>query len=220
MVYLDDILDHLRTLAEAQCADGFLLVEVRWRASDDQRCLRIAAKRLLKHTSELGVPVWHVGVLLVRQGVDHIAQRGQGTIDVLGLIEPLARSAGLRDLLAARQVDQMQLAHLDGTIVQILLLNRQHEDEMGPGGVLVHIRDSHGAVVVARPHGVEDLLLVPDVRLRHLADKHAPGLVLVDFQIVSLGIQQVSDTLVVDLHDRYLDQELDVLIRVVDAVED
>mmetsp|Transcript_57268 Transcript_57268/g.150720 ORF Transcript_57268/g.150720 Transcript_57268/m.150720 type:complete len:365 (+) Transcript_57268:1004-2098(+) len=219
-VDLHDVLDHLGALAEAQRADRLLLVEVGGRARDDERRLRVASQGLLQHAGELGVAVGHVRVLLVRQRVDDVAQGGQGPVDVLGLVEALARRARLRDLLTPRKVDKVELPHLHRAVVQILLLYRQHEDQVRPGGVLVHVRHGHGPVVVAGPHGVEDLLLAPDVRFRHFADEDASYLVLVDLEVVLLGVQQVADTLVVDLDDGDLDEELDVLVGMVDSVED
>mmetsp|Transcript_4010 Transcript_4010/g.10343 ORF Transcript_4010/g.10343 Transcript_4010/m.10343 type:complete len:316 (+) Transcript_4010:1047-1994(+) len=219
-VDLHDVLDHLRALAEAQRADGLLLVEIRRRAGDDQRGLRIAAQGFLQHARELGVAVGDMRVFLVRQRVDDVPQGRQRSVDVLGLVEALAGGAGLGDLLAARQVDQVEFPHLDRPVMQVLLLYRKHEDQVRPGGVLVHVCHGHGAVVVTSPHGVKDLLLAPDVGLGHLADEDAACLVLVDFQVVLFGVQEVADTFVVDLNDGDLHEELDVLVCMVDAIED
>mmetsp|Transcript_22786 Transcript_22786/g.77556 ORF Transcript_22786/g.77556 Transcript_22786/m.77556 type:complete len:310 (-) Transcript_22786:98-1027(-) len=157
---------------------------------------------------------------LVRQAVDDQAEGRQGSVDVLGLIQSVSCGSRLCDLLASCQVDQVQLSDLDGTVVQVFLLNRQDEDQVRPGGVLVHVRDRHGAVEVTRPHGIEDLLLAPDIGLGDLSNEDTSGLVLMHFQVVLFRVQQVADALVVDLDDGYLDKEFDVLVRVVDAIKD
>mmetsp|Transcript_37752 Transcript_37752/g.112133 ORF Transcript_37752/g.112133 Transcript_37752/m.112133 type:complete len:262 (-) Transcript_37752:45-830(-) len=104
--------------------------------------------------------------------------------------------------------------------MQVFLLDREHEDEVRPGGVLVHVRHGHGPVEVPCPHGIEDLLLAPDVGFGHLTDEDASRLVLVDLEVVLLGVEEVADTLVVDLDDGDLDEELDVLVSMIDSIED
>jgi hypothetical protein len=51
-----------------------------------------------------------MGSLLVAQSSDDIAQRRQGLVDVLRLLEPVTSGIRLAHTLGARQVDQMQLA--------------------------------------------------------------------------------------------------------------
>mmetsp|Transcript_29973 Transcript_29973/g.88968 ORF Transcript_29973/g.88968 Transcript_29973/m.88968 type:complete len:392 (-) Transcript_29973:193-1368(-) len=220
VVDLHHVLDHLRTLAEPQGADRLLLVEVGRRARDDEGRLGVAAERLLQHPRELRVAVRHMGGLLVRQRVDDVAKRREGTVDVLGLVQPLARRTRLGHLLAPGEVDQVQLPHLHRAVVQVLLLNGEHEDQVRPRGVLVHVRHGHGAVEVARAHGVEDLLLARNVGLRDLAYEDTPCLVLVDLQVVLFRIEQVAYTLVVDLHDGDPHEKLNVLVCMEDPIED
>ena len=66
----------------------------------------------LEESGEFGVAVGHVAVLAVDQRRDDVAERRQAQVDLGGLAQPLAGRARLRLPLAARQVHQVQLAHL------------------------------------------------------------------------------------------------------------
>mmetsp|Transcript_49485 Transcript_49485/g.132415 ORF Transcript_49485/g.132415 Transcript_49485/m.132415 type:complete len:295 (-) Transcript_49485:2-886(-) len=159
-------------------------------------------------------------VLLVGQRVDDVAKGRERAVDVLGLVQALTRRTRLGNLLTASKVYEVKFSHLDGAIVQVLLLDREHEDEVRPRRMLVHVGHGHRAVVVASTHGIEDLRLTPNVGLGDLPYEDAPCLVLMDLQVVLLGVEQVPYTLVVDLHDGDLDKKLDVLVGMVDPVKD
>ena len=57
---------------------------------------------------EFGVSVGDVG-FLVGEGANYVAQRGEGGVDVAGLLEGVAIGAGERLALAAGEVDEMEL---------------------------------------------------------------------------------------------------------------
>mmetsp|Transcript_50776 Transcript_50776/g.95196 ORF Transcript_50776/g.95196 Transcript_50776/m.95196 type:complete len:230 (+) Transcript_50776:723-1412(+) len=90
MVHLDNVLDLLGSLSETQGAQSFLLVEVGWRARDDQGSFGIASERFLQHAGELRVAIWHVCILLVSECIDDVAQGGERPVYILRLIQSLS----------------------------------------------------------------------------------------------------------------------------------
>jgi hypothetical protein len=55
----------------------------------------VASEGVLQQARQLGVTVRHVRTLGVDQRLDHVAQRGQRQVDVIGLLQAVARGPSL-----------------------------------------------------------------------------------------------------------------------------
>ena len=96
---------------------GFLEVRDCLSHCANDRCLRIATKRWLQDSSDLGISV--VYELLasttraLTQSVDDITQSQQGTVDVLSFSKSDAFCLCLAGSLRSSQIDQIQLGDFD-----------------------------------------------------------------------------------------------------------
>eukprot|EP00968_Pinguiococcus_pyrenoidosus_P006551 scaffold438_cov250-Pinguiococcus_pyrenoidosus.AAC.17 len=82
---------------------------------------------------------------------------------------------------------------------RLALLGNDDEDSMRPGADLVHLRGARRAHGSSTFHQAVDLRWRAHHPLAEVLHVHAAALVLPDGQVVALGLEQVTDLLVVDL---------------------
>mmetsp|Transcript_84363 Transcript_84363/g.239284 ORF Transcript_84363/g.239284 Transcript_84363/m.239284 type:complete len:600 (+) Transcript_84363:3-1802(+) len=214
-------LDILGADGEVQGAQRLGDIALRGRALHDHQRLRVAAERVLQHHRELRVPVGHV-LGLGRQGGDHAAQRGQALVDVLGLLDALARHARLAHVFGAGQVDEVDLAVVLPRILFFPRLGLRHHlhDAVGPARLLVHVRRHHGPVRRRVLHGLQHLLHGVHRELREAG--HGAGAVGVrpHLELLLLRDEQVLDRLIVYLGDHQGDRDVGVQLALLPDAEE
>ena len=136
---------------------------------DDMTFPRAESDKLILVASFNRVPCW----------IGKEERKPSGQAQILGLCKRISyRCSGLWLTLTARQIYQIEFAHSDVTFIVSAHLNRSklalnwrpkgsfgtkpttylatldgdNEDGVGPWAVLVHIRSSHGSILVANIH--------------------------------------------------------------------
>jgi hypothetical protein len=154
----------------------------------------------LENAGELAVAVRNVlPVCAVGEGHDDEAERREGLVDVLGLLEDRAVGARLGDFLGAGKIDKIQLAGLDAALDSVLLCDLHEEDGVGPGADVVHVGRGHRAPLRPRAHHLHDLFGRLHVELGGVTHVHAALAVLMDLEVVIAVAQEIADLLHVNL---------------------
>ncbi|KAH9390187.1 hypothetical protein TYRP_007741 [Tyrophagus putrescentiae] len=219
-----DLLGALRVLQRTQRV--LEVIQARADGGDDGG-LGLAAERVLQQTGQLRVAVGNVARFLHQQR-DDAAQRQQALVDVGRLAGALLHGARAADVLAAGQVDQVQLADLEDLLAvhqHLLDVHGDGEDAVRAAAAGVHQRGRRLPLDAALLQNLEDLVLGGDGHLHQAADDHRalPLGVIVDAQLVRVGerTEQVVGVLVVQLQERDANGVLGVLAgQVVDQLVD
>ena len=127
----------------------------------------------------------------VLQRVHDVAQRRERLVDVLRLLEPVARDLRPREPLRPGEVDQTERARLGRERRAVLARQVQKHERMGPAALDVHARGANLAVGVAFVQRGAHVAPVQYAARAHV------GFVLDDDDAV--GVQQVAHLVVVDL---------------------
>ena len=115
------------TSTESQSGRGLVQVVVRWTARDDERCLGIATKGLLKYSGQFRITVWDMCRFAISQLVDNFAEISQTFIDHIGLFKELTFGSSFLDSLRASQINKVQLSCRRAKRLQIRLLHRDNK---------------------------------------------------------------------------------------------
>mmetsp|Transcript_34955 Transcript_34955/g.110415 ORF Transcript_34955/g.110415 Transcript_34955/m.110415 type:complete len:251 (+) Transcript_34955:555-1307(+) len=220
-VHLGLVLDELGAVPEAEGGEGLRVVPRRGGARHDQRRAGRATERILQDSGELGVSVGDVAALAVRERLDHVAEGGEGLVDLLRLLQPLVRGARLGHHLRTRQVDEEELPCLDGEVRHVLLRDRDHEDRVRAAALLVHARGRDVPHQGAALEQLEDLHVGAHLHLGGALDVDALVHVHAHLEVVLLLllVQKVPDPLHVDLYVLHPEGHVHVLARGRDDVE-
>ena len=175
----------------------------------------------MQQPGELGVAVRDVQVsrseillpplLVVRYGVDHVAQGEQAAVDVDGLLKPVPRRARALVSLRTRQVHQVKLRRAERPAVpppsvprQVPLLQYHREYRVRPRGLLVHLRPARGSAHRAVLQQSDHLLSAASFAFADAA--HDDGAVRAfphaDLLRRDVRVQQIPHLLVVNLEER------------------
>ncbi|KAH9390135.1 hypothetical protein TYRP_007684 [Tyrophagus putrescentiae] len=219
-----DLLGALRVLQRTQRV--LEVVQARADGGDDGG-LGLAAERVLQQTGQLRVAVGNVARFLHQQR-DDATERQQALVDVGRLAGALLHGARAADVLAAGQVDQVQLADLEDLLAvhqHLLDVHGDGEDAVRAAAAGVHQRGRRLPLDAALLQNLEDLVLGGDGHLHQAADDHRalPLGVIVDAQLVRVGerTEQVVGVLVVQLQEGDANGVLGVLAgQVVDQLVD
>lgn len=90
-------------------------------------------------------------------------EEGEGEVDVFGLVENGAFYLSLVDPFGTGEVDEMQLAGEPDLVVDLVALDGNGEDAVGPGGNLVERGRTHLTDEVSHHQQVQSLLFVHNV---------------------------------------------------------
>ena len=201
--------------------ERFFEVGIRGRYARDHARAGVAAERILQQPGELGVAVRDVQVprsevllpplLVVRYGVDHVAQGEQAAVDVDGLLKPVPRRARALVSLRTRQVHQVKLRRAERPAVppprlprQVPLLQYHREYRVRPRGLLVHLRPARGSAHRAVLQQADHLLSAASLAFADAA--HDDGAVRAfphaDLLRRDVRVQQIPHLLVVNLEER------------------
>ena len=162
---------------------------------------RIPSKRVSEEESELRISVGDVldtfAALFFGEGVDDVAEGGEGLVDVVGLLEAVADSASGLGAFRAGEVDDVEVGvAFDGALGD---LDVGGEDGVGAGGLVVHLGGGYVSVELAAADDLEDLGGVLAPLLGDVVDEEAAGGALADLELLLFGLEQVVELLVVDL---------------------
>mmetsp|Transcript_17536 Transcript_17536/g.61645 ORF Transcript_17536/g.61645 Transcript_17536/m.61645 type:complete len:593 (+) Transcript_17536:271-2049(+) len=202
---VDDGLGALQVLQRRQ---RLLKVDGGRRHGRDHHRLAVAAQALLEQASEHRVAVRHerrAAAVRVgrRQRLDHRAQRAEAAVDGAGLLEPVAAHARRVGALAARQVDEVDLAHLlphgARRAVGAALPEAQREERVRAAGQLVHLRGGRRALLAADEEQLLDVVEALDGHVQQVLHVRAVRHVLAHAQRPRGGVEEVAHALVVDL---------------------
>ena len=90
-------------------------------------------------------------------------------------------------------------------LIMFVLGEDDGEDSVGPAGRLVHVGGGHGPRLVALLHEVVDVVVAGDGQLAQVLHVGAEQRVLPHAEVaLAVGVQEVADTLAVDLHVAHL----------------
>ena len=166
-------------------------------------CFGVATKTILQYAGQLGVAIRDVRAFRIREGRDNMAQRGERQVNLRRFFEAVTGSASLRLTFATGQIDNVKLADLDlglsRIFVEFLTLDRNREDRVTPGRLIVHVSCANVSVdgtIVEELHEVTGGLNHESVQV---LDVHTCIFV---FEFKTAGIflcKQVADFLIVDL---------------------
>ncbi|RNF27733.1 uncharacterized protein Tco025E_00117 [Trypanosoma conorhini] len=138
-VLVDDggVLDVLGTVGKDKRGEGLRVRLQCGGDAGDQRRLAVAAEGVPQGACQDGVSKRHVPMTttaFARESRDDVAELMQGFVDLLRLLQSLARDTRLPQLLAAGQVDNVQLAKAVRGGVRLIPLHHLHDDgEHGVG---------------------------------------------------------------------------------------
>ena len=139
------------------------------------------------------------------QRVDDHAESTQTLVDLLGLLERLARCSSLADLLGSGQIDEVESSGLLSARLGMASLHGNNEDGMRARRLGVHVcrccvsevdekinsarltRRSNSPSVSSLPHDLVHLGRARDVKVSQVLDVDSSRLVLVYGQIVVFG---------------------------------
>lgn len=141
-------LDLAHALGEAQRAQRLRHRLERGRQLDEHERLGVLLQRVLQQVRQHRVAVRDV-LVLVGARRDDVAERRERVVDLLCLLERLARNAGARDALGAGQVDEVQLAHARLVRDAVAAAGVHGENEVRARRVVVHVCARHVAVAFA-----------------------------------------------------------------------
>ena len=189
------------------------------RACDNQGCLGVTSQRFLKNSGQLAVSVRNVGRLSISQCINNFTQGGQTGIDLFGLIKCLPFGSSFAYFLASCQVNQIKSASFGTEIFKIVLTDGDYEKQMGSWGSFIHVGGCNRTVVPGLFDEFVDFFRGRDVNLCEVFNKHTPLFIRPDFQIWLIWVYQISQFLHVQLDQRHLNSELDVLSTGVNRVK-
>mmetsp|Transcript_4949 Transcript_4949/g.15724 ORF Transcript_4949/g.15724 Transcript_4949/m.15724 type:complete len:306 (+) Transcript_4949:1109-2026(+) len=152
-VDLDTDHDTFGPVSKLESGDGLLDAVCAGRQRADNGGARVASQAVLQKVGELGVAIWHVLAILVAERLHHVAEGGQGDVDLLELGRALVGhfDAGI-PLFRPRQVDKVELGRAkharlgDGPGCELFGLHTQLQDGVAAGARLIELGGAHGAV--------------------------------------------------------------------------
>ena len=198
-------------LSEVQGVDGLREVGQCLCHGTDDGSLGVATECWLQDPCHLTVTVVDERLTVaLGQLVDHIRQGKQTPIDVGTLSKPEPISLGLRDSLTTGQIHQVELRELYLLIARLYV---DPEHSMRSGGCLIELVVRHDSQLVSLRHIAHDLLCIGYRLLSELVDVDTLD-ALSDIQILVSWIDQVIDTLIIDLHVADTDLVLATLVVV------
>jgi hypothetical protein len=183
----------------------------------------VAPKAVFEQARELGVAIWNVVALTLRtvfmQRIDTVAESQERPVDVRSFDHANAAILRTGSSLRASQIDQRQLATMDQSLAiraPICVLTDDLKHSVGTRGRFVGARRLASAIAVAVNEQAKDFISVTHtdfVETSHTNTfewvftkfEEVVWVVLADACGLILGLDQVSDVLVVDFKEGYSD---------------
>ena len=183
---------------------SLLIITERLSHGADDGSLGVASKRRLQNACHLTITVVDEAFAIsLAQLVNNIGKCKQGPIDVASFSQTQAISMSLVDTLTSGQVYQVKLGNLDllicGTVLKLALdVDAEHGVTATRG--LIKACLCHVADFITLLHVGQHLLSIAHCLLGQFVDVDALN-TLANIQILVNRVDQIIDTLVVDLHD-------------------
>ena len=159
-VLLETDLDLLGSVGVLQRVEGVLEGLRAWTDVGNHDSPAVASDGVLEKPGQLGVTVGNV-LGSISQGVDAISKSKERLVDVGSFSEPGSLVTSDGSLLAASQVNQTHLGHLDlgaEPRVLVLQLDEDLQHGVGPAALGVGVRGVLGSVAVPEAEQGEDVV--------------------------------------------------------------
>ena len=192
-------------LAEVERIESLLVVRDRLGHGANDGSLRITSEGRLEDSGEFGVSVVDEQLLasgLLAELVDDITERQQRPVDVLTLSQSDTLGLRFAGAFGSCKIDEVQLRdfHFASSRTGVTRLDVDSEDRVTSGTELVEFGGGDVSELIALAHEVHHVIERLDLLLAESVDVDAVGNALTDIEILVFWLDEIIDTLVVNLH--------------------